>query len=84
MLDEPTKGVDVGAKTEILRLVSQLAAQGVAVIVASSDLEEVSAIAHRVVVLREGRMVGELHRPVSEADILHLCYETVATAGEAP
>jgi ABC-type sugar transport system ATPase subunit len=76
MLDEPTKGVDVGAKTEILRLVSNLAAQGVAVIVASSDLEEVSAIAHRVVVLREGRMVGELHRPVSEADILHLCYET--------
>lgn len=76
MLDEPTKGVDVGAKTEILRMVSQLAAQGVGVIVASSDLEEVSAIAHRVVVLREGQMVGELHRPVSEADILHLCYQT--------
>ena len=76
MLDEPTKGVDVGAKTEILRLVSQLAAEGVAVIVASSDLEEVSAIAHRVVVLREGRLVGELHRPVTEAQILHLCYET--------
>jgi ABC-type sugar transport system ATPase subunit len=76
MLDEPTKGVDVGAKTEILRMISQLAAQGVGVIVASSDLEEVSAIAHRVVVLREGQMVGELHRPVSEADILHLCYQT--------
>lgn len=83
MLDEPTKGVDVGAKTEILRLVSQLAAQGVAVIVASSDLEEVSAIAHRVVVLREGRMVGELHRPVSEADILHLCYETASSGDDA-
>lgn len=83
MLDEPTKGVDVGAKTEILRLVSSLAAQGVAVIVASSDLEEVSAIAHRVVVLREGRMVGELHRPVSEADILHLCYETTSAGGDA-
>ncbi|MFN6119462.1 MAG: sugar ABC transporter ATP-binding protein [Actinomycetes bacterium] len=79
MLDEPTKGVDIGAKTEILRLVSQLAAEGVAVIVASSDLEEVSAIAHRVIVLREGRLVGELHRPVTEAAILHLCYET-ATA----
>lgn len=80
MLDEPTKGVDVGAKAEILRLVSALAAQGVSVIVASSDLEEVSAIAHRVVVLREGRMVGELHRPVSEADILHLCYETTSAS----
>jgi ABC-type sugar transport system ATPase subunit len=79
MLDEPTKGVDVGAKTEILRLVSQLAAEGVAVIVASSDLEEVSMIAHRVIVLREGRLVGELMRPVTEADILHLCYETQAT-----
>lgn len=76
MLDEPTKGVDVGAKTEILRLVSQLASEGVAVILASSDLEEVSAIAHRVLVLREGRLVGELERPVTEAQILHLCYET--------
>ena len=76
MLDEPTKGVDVGAKTEILRLVSQLASEGVAVLVASSDLEEVSAIAHRVLVLREGRLVGELLRPVTEAQILHLCYET--------
>lgn len=83
LLDEPTKGVDVGAKTEILRLVSQLASEGVAVIVASSDLEEVSAIAHRVIVLREGRLVGELHRPVSEADILHLCYETTPADVEA-
>lgn len=80
MLDEPTKGVDIGAKTEILRLVSQLAAEGVAVIVASSDLEEVSAIAHRVIVLREGQMVGELQRPVTEREILHLCYETAGVA----
>ena len=76
MLDEPTKGVDVGAKAEILRLISGLAANGLGVIVASSDLEEVATIAHRVIVLREGRLVGELHRPVAEADILHLCYET--------
>ncbi len=78
LLDEPTKGVDVGAKTEILRLVSELASEGTAVIIASSDLEEVAAIAHRVVVLREGHIVGNLDRPVSEADILHLCYETAA------
>jgi ABC-type sugar transport system ATPase subunit len=83
MLDEPTKGVDVGAKTEILRLVSQLASEGVAVIVASSDLEEVSAIAHRVIVLREGRMVGELQRPVTEREILHLCYESAGSSDEA-
>jgi ABC-type sugar transport system ATPase subunit len=84
MLDEPTKGVDVGAKTEILRLVSHLAAEGVAVIIASSDLEEVSAIAHRVIVLREGRLVGELDRPVTEAQILHLCYETADHHEELP
>ncbi len=84
MLDEPTKGVDVGAKTEILRLISGLAANGIAVVVASSDLEEVAAIAHRVIVLREGRLVGELHRPVAEADILHLCYETTPEPAGAP
>ena len=78
MLDEPTKGVDVGAKTEILRLVSQLASTGVCVIIASSDLEEVAAIAHRVLVLREGKAVGVLERPVTEASILELCYGSVA------
>lgn len=83
LLDEPTKGVDVGAKTEILRLVSELAAEGTAVIIASSDLEEVAAIAHRVVVLREGRIVGSLDRPVSEADILHLCYETAGSSANS-
>ncbi len=84
LLDEPTKGVDVGAKTEILRLVSELAAGGVAVIIASSDLEETAAIAHRVVVLREGRTAGELTRPTTEAEILHLCYQTPTTVGGPP
>ena len=74
----------MGAKTEILRLISGLAANGIAVIVASSDLEEVAAIAHRVIVLREGRLVGELHRPVAEADILHLCYEATPEPAGAP
>ncbi|MEO6123504.1 MAG: sugar ABC transporter ATP-binding protein [Ilumatobacteraceae bacterium] len=84
MLDEPTKGVDVGAKSEILKLISSLAQNGLGVIVASSDLEEVAAIAHRVIVLREGRVVGELLRPVAEADILHLCYETTPELSGAP
>lgn len=75
LLDEPTKGVDVGAKAEILRVVAELAAQGVGVIVVSSDLEEVASIAHRVLVLREGRVVAELMRPVSEAAILAHCYD---------
>jgi ABC-type sugar transport system ATPase subunit len=76
MLDEPTKGVDVGAKAEILRFVATLAAdEGVAVILVSSDLEEVAAVAHRVVVLREGRVVAELHRPFTEGEVLAHCYD---------
>ncbi|MFN3216146.1 MAG: sugar ABC transporter ATP-binding protein [Acidimicrobiales bacterium] len=76
MLDEPTKGVDVGARAEILRVIAQLAADGVAVIIVSSDLEEVAAIAHRVVVLREGQLVAELPGPVTESEILAHCYGT--------
>lgn len=74
LLDEPTKGVDVGARGEILRQVAELAAEGVAVIIASSDLDEVAQVAHRVVVLREGRVVGQLEQPITEADILRGCY----------
>ena len=74
LLDEPTKGVDVGARGEILRQVAELAAEGVGVIIASSDLDEVAQVAHRVVILREGSNVGELLQPFSEADILRQCY----------
>jgi ABC-type sugar transport system ATPase subunit len=74
MLDEPTKGVDVGGKAEIYRIVQDLAASGVAVLVVSSDLEEIAAVCHRVVVLVEGRLVGELSAPMSEQEILRLCY----------
>lgn len=78
LLDEPTKGVDVGAKSGILQLVTELAEQGVGVIIASSDLEEVAAVSHRVIVLREGAVVAELHGPVTEAEILSHCYEEAA------
>ena len=81
LLDEPTKGVDVGAKAEILNLVAQLAATGVAVILASSDLEEVAAVSHRVLVLQEGRIVAELDGPVTEAEVLEHCYATPGAAG---
>ena len=60
LLDEPTKGVDVGAKFEIHELVRREAAKGLACLVASSDLPEVLALASRVVVMREGRIQGEL------------------------
>jgi ABC-type sugar transport system ATPase subunit len=60
LLDEPTKGVDVGAKFEIHELVRREAERGMAVLVASSDLPEVLALAHRILVLREGRVQGEV------------------------
>ena len=59
LLDEPTRGVDVGAKSEIYHIINELAAQGVAVVVISSELPEVIGICDRVVVMREGVITGE-------------------------
>ncbi|MEO0012025.1 MAG: hypothetical protein RLZZ535_414, partial [Cyanobacteriota bacterium] len=60
MLDEPTRGVDIGAKSEIYRIISDLAAQGVAILMVSSELAEVIGMSDRVLVMREGELVGEL------------------------
>jgi rhamnose transport system ATP-binding protein len=65
IFDEPTRGIDVGAKAEVHAIIRRLAAEGVAVIVISSDLPEVLALADRVLVMREGRQVGLLD--ISEA-----------------
>ena len=62
LLDEPTRGVDVGAKAEIHRLIRSLAAQGMAVLLASSDLPELLSLSHRVVVMSQGRMKSTLQR----------------------
>jgi rhamnose transport system ATP-binding protein len=60
ILDEPTRGVDVGAKAEIHRLILGLAAEGVATLLISSELPEILALCDRILVLRQGRLVGEL------------------------
>jgi ABC-type sugar transport system ATPase subunit len=60
LMDEPTRGVDVGAKTEIYRIINKLTAEGVAVVLVSSDLPELVAMSDRVVVMREARIVAEL------------------------
>jgi ribose transport system ATP-binding protein len=60
LLDEPTRGVDVGAKEEIYALIDQMVAQGVAILFASSEMEEIIALSDRVVVMHEGRCAGEL------------------------
>jgi ABC-type sugar transport system ATPase subunit len=58
ILDEPTVGVDVGAKSEVYAILRRLKAAGTAVLVVSSDMEEVMAIADRIMVMREGRVQG--------------------------
>lgn len=62
VLDEPTAGVDIGAKTDIMRLITELADEGTAVIVVSSELEELLAVADRVVVMRSGAIHADLPR----------------------
>jgi ribose transport system ATP-binding protein len=60
LLDEPTRGVDIGAKSEIYRLIDDLARKGVGVIVISSELPEVIGVCDRVLIMREGRIAGEV------------------------
>jgi ribose transport system ATP-binding protein len=60
LLDEPTRGVDIGAKSEIYRIISDLSAQGVAILMVSSELAEIVGMSDRVLVMREGELVGEL------------------------
>lgn len=72
-MDEPTRGIDVGAKNEIYQILYQLAEQGCAVVVVSSELPEVLGISDRIIVMREGRVSGELSRgEANEERVLQL------------
>ena len=62
ILDEPTRGIDVGARVEIYRLIRTMADQGMAILMVSSDLTEILGMSDRVLVLREGRVTGCLDR----------------------
>jgi ribose transport system ATP-binding protein len=75
ILDEPSRGVDVGARSEIHRIIRELNKSGVAVLLVSSDIEELPGLCDRVLVMVEGRIAGELAGPAITRDaILHLCY----------
>jgi ABC-type sugar transport system ATPase subunit len=80
ILDEPTKGIDVGAKAEVHRLVRELAEHGVAVLLVSSDMPELLALSHRIIVMHKGRNVGELQPDEYEPDLILRLASTGARA----
>ena len=82
ILDEPTRGVDVGAKAEIHALIGELAARGAAVLLISSELPEILGLADRIIVLREGRVAGEVARGrANQETLLRLMAGLSPTAG---
>jgi rhamnose transport system ATP-binding protein len=84
ILDQPTRGIDVGAKAEIHRIVSHLAAQGVAIILISDDAPEVIAMADRILVLRTGRLVAEFTHDAVDQQALMLAAAHSARDCNAP
>ena len=78
ILDEPTRGVDVGAKKEIYMIMNELAATGVAIIMISSDLPEILGMSDRVYVMREGQMSGMLNQEEATQESIM----TLATGGQ--
>jgi L-arabinose transport system ATP-binding protein len=86
ILDEPTRGIDVGAKAEIYAIVDELAKSGIAILVVSSDLPEVLGLCDRIVVMQNGRITGELdHDTATEERILALAMaEHLTQKGERP
>ena len=67
-MDEPTKGIDIGAKAEIYKLMEEIVAAGKSIIMVSSEMTEVIGMSDRVLVMREGKLVGELDRSELEEE----------------
>ncbi|MCA0424663.1 MAG: ATP-binding cassette domain-containing protein, partial [Proteobacteria bacterium] len=83
LVDEPTRGIDIGAKEEILTTLRRRADEGLAILLVSSELEEIVAISDRVIVLSEGRRVAELDghvAPLGVNDILHSAFRVTHNA----
>lgn len=83
LLDEPTRGVDVGARSEIYRIITELAAHGMAVVMASSDMPEIVGLSHRAFVMRAGLLVGELDRDALDHPAVQESVFRLATALDA-
>ncbi len=72
LFDEPTRGIDVGAKVEVFETMDQLARQGAAILMMSSEMAEIQSVADRILVMRQGRIAGELPRGSTQEEILRL------------
>ncbi len=72
LFDEPTRGIDVGAKVEVFELMSELARAGAAILMVSSEMAELIQVADRILVMRQGRITGELPGRTSQEEIMHL------------
>jgi ABC-type sugar transport system ATPase subunit len=84
ILDEPTNGIDIGAKAEIYRLIQEMAQSGIGIILISSELPEVLAMSDRILVMREGRISGELRREqATQQAIMRLAVPGMDPAAEA-
>lgn len=82
LLDEPTRGIDVGAKAEMCDIINRLAAEGLAIVFASSELEEVLAMADRILVLSKGQVTGEFPRGVADDQALVAAASKALKGGE--
>ncbi|NUR27593.1 MAG: sugar ABC transporter ATP-binding protein, partial [Catenulispora sp.] len=81
IVDEPTRGIDIGTKAEVHRLLAQLAADGVAVLMVSSELPEVLGMADRILVMHEGRLAADI--PRDRADEQSVMLAATGQAGRA-
>src|SRR5205085_2497357 len=72
LFDEPTRGIDVGAKVEVFEVMDQLARSGAAILMVSSELPEIIQVADRILVMRQGRLSGELPGQSSQEQIMRL------------
>lgn len=73
ILDEPTRGIDVGAKSEIYQLIGQLASEGTGILIISSELEELAGLCDRILVMRRGEIAGQFHRGAFDRERILTC-----------
>ena len=80
LLDEPSRGIDIGAKTEVFEIIHQLSEKGLSIIVVSSELKEIMAIADRIYILSNGKVTGELSgSEINEDTLVRASYAGLGT-----